>query len=51
MDQSTQTLLALALVAGALGFLLWRWFGRRRGSACDEGGCGCGKTVLKKPRK
>ncbi len=48
MDQSTQTLLALGLVFAALGYLLWRWLGRRRGSACEDSGCGCDKRVLKK---
>jgi hypothetical protein len=51
MDQTAQTLFALGIVGAALAFLLWRWFGRRRGSACDDGDCGCSKGALKKPRK
>jgi hypothetical protein len=50
MNETMQTILALGLVAAALGFLVWRWL-RRRGSACDDADCSCGKSVLRKPRK
>ncbi len=49
MNETTQTILALGLVAAALGFLLWRGL-RRRGSACEDSDCGCDKGALKKPR-
>ncbi len=47
MNETAQTIVALGLVAAALGFLLWRGL-RRRGSVCE--GCGCGQGALKKPR-
>ncbi len=50
MNETAQTILALALVAVSLGFLLWCGF-RRRGGGCEESGCGCGKSVLKPKRK
>ena len=49
MNETAQTILALGLVAAALGFLLWRGV-RRRGSVCEGSGCGCGQGALKKPR-
>lgn len=49
MSETLQTILSLALVLAALGFLLWRGL-RRRGSECDGSDCGCGKGTLKKPR-
>ncbi len=50
MNETTQTIIALGLVAAALGFLIWRGL-RRRGGGCADAGCGCGKSALKKPRK
>ena len=50
MNETLQTILALGLVAAALAFLIWRWL-RRRSGACDDAGCDCGKSVLRKPRK
>ena len=49
MNETAQTIVALGLVAAALGFLLWRGL-RRRGSVCEGSGCGCGQGALKKPR-
>lgn len=49
MNETLQTILALGLVLAALGFLLWRGI-RKRGSACEDSDCGCGKGTLKKPR-
>jgi hypothetical protein len=50
MNETLQTILALGLVAAALGFLVWRWL-RRRGRACDDAGCDCTRSSLRKPRK
>ncbi len=49
MNETTQTIIALGLVAAALGFLIWR--GLRRRGGCEDAGCGCGKSALKKSRK
>ena len=49
MNETLQTILALVLVAAALVFLIWRWLRRR--NACDDAGCDCGRSVLRKPRK
>jgi len=49
MNETMQTIIALGLVAAALGFLLWRGL-CRRGSACEDSDCGCDKGALKKPR-
>jgi len=49
MNETMQTILALGLVAAALGFLFWRWLRRR--NACDDAGCDCSRNVLRKRRK
>ena len=51
MNETMQTILALALVAAALGYLLWRWRRRRKESPCARGDCGCGKAALQPRRK
>ncbi len=50
MDETTQTIVALLLVAVALGFLVWRGLWRRRGGCAGEG-CGCGRALSAKSRK
>jgi len=39
MSSSLQSLIALGLVALALAFLLRLWFGKKKSSGCDSGGC------------
>jgi attachment p12 family protein len=45
MSSSFQTLTALALVALATGWLLWRAFAKRK-AGCG-GGCGCPSAEIK----
>ena len=49
MSSSTQTLLALGLVALALTFLLRSWFAKRKSPGCGStGACGAISPEVKK---
>jgi hypothetical protein len=45
-SSTTQTVLALALVALAMAYLAWRAFGRKKNPGCG-GDCGCAPAALK----
>jgi hypothetical protein len=51
MNETWQTIIALALTGAALGYLLWQGLRRRGASPCSQGQCGCAKTAIKHRRK
>ncbi len=48
MSSSTQTILALVVVALAAAWLLRGWFGKKKSSGCGSEGCGAVSPEVKK---
>jgi hypothetical protein len=47
MNETLQTIIALAAVGLAVGWLGWRAFARRGASGCGSSGCACATGGLK----
>jgi len=48
MTSSTQTIIALAVVALAAALLLRSWFGKKKSPGCGSGDCGAVSPEIKK---
>jgi hypothetical protein len=51
MSSSTQTILALAVVALAAAWLLRGWFAKKKSSGCGSESCGAVSPEIKKLQK
>jgi len=47
MNETLQTIVALAIVGIAVGWLGWRAFARRGASGCSSSGCACPTDQIK----